>query len=305
MSATRRCDDGSALSSEEPPYQCVDVVPRARIGDGLVTLVLAANLARHGARVRVWHEALASLAAWFPALEFHWPLDAAAELESELVVHQREDSRAAFPRAARHLVVGSGASRRGPRLASYLAWSRAHLGLGESAELGLEPPRDVHPRRFPRRIALHPTSREARRNWPAEKFVALAARLAERGFEPHFVVAPGERVEWVREAGSDYPAHALPTLADLARFLCESRLFVGNDSGPGHLASAVGTPTLTLTPRARQARRWRPAWAPSELAAPWIPLPGASLSFSTWRWLLPVRRVEAATRRLLACTPPE
>ena len=49
---------------------------------------------------------------------------------------------------------------------------------------------------------------------------------------------------------------SIPELAELIR---GARMFIGNDSGPTHLAAAVGTPTLAVW-GSSDSRRWRP-WA--------------------------------------------
>ncbi len=84
---------------------------------------------------------------------------------------------------------------------------------------------------------IHPFSGSARKNWPLEKFRALAQRL-ER-------VMP---VKWC--SGEDDPplpgAVRIDDLYELACWLAKARLYIGNDSGITHLAAAVGTPVLAL-----------------------------------------------------------
>jgi hypothetical protein len=85
--------------------------------------------------------------------------------------------------------------------------------------------------------AIHPFSGNPGKNWPLEKYRAMARRL-ER-------VMP---VRWC--AGVDDPplenAVRIPDLYDLACWLAGARLYIGNDSGVTHLAAAVGTPVLAL-----------------------------------------------------------
>ena len=85
--------------------------------------------------------------------------------------------------------------------------------------------------------AIHPFSGSVRKNWPLEKFRALADKL-ER-------VMP---VKWC--AGEDDPALPgavrIDDLYELACWLAKARLYIGNDSGITHLAAAVGTPVLAL-----------------------------------------------------------
>jgi ADP-heptose:LPS heptosyltransferase len=84
---------------------------------------------------------------------------------------------------------------------------------------------------------IHPFSGSPRKNWPLEKYRALASKL-ER-------VMP---VRWC--AGPEDPplenAVHIDDLYDLACWLARARLYIGNDSGVTHLAAAVGTPVLAL-----------------------------------------------------------
>jgi len=99
--------------------------------------------------------------------------------------------------------------------------------------------------------AIHPGSGSEKKNWPAEKFAALARWLAdEQGMR--LLLVQGEADE--KAAGQFLPlvaprpvtiARGLK-LVELAGVLERCALFVGNDSGITHLAAAVGAPTLAL-----------------------------------------------------------
>ena len=84
---------------------------------------------------------------------------------------------------------------------------------------------------------IQPFSGSPRKNWPLERFRALA-----RGLERAM------RVEWCR--GPEDPelagAIAIEDLYQLACHLAQASLYVGNDSGITHLAAAVGTPVFAL-----------------------------------------------------------
>lgn len=84
---------------------------------------------------------------------------------------------------------------------------------------------------------IQPFSGSARKNWPLEKFRALARQL-ERTMP----------VYWCR--GPDDPPLAgaveIENLYELACWLARARLYIGNDSGVTHLAAAAGTPVLAL-----------------------------------------------------------
>lgn len=88
-----------------------------------------------------------------------------------------------------------------------------------------------------------------RKRWPAERFGALAARLAGSGYAP---VVVGTRAETPLAATIQAACPGALDLtgrtgiADLAGLAARSRLAVGNDTGPMHLAAAIGCPCLVL-----------------------------------------------------------
>jgi len=87
-------------------------------------------------------------------------------------------------------------------------------------------------------LVVHPGAGGVAKRWPAERFKALAHQL---GLPLAIVRGPADpRFEASDELWQDLP------LAELARRLKGSRLFVGNDSGITHLAAAVGAPTLAI-----------------------------------------------------------
>src|SRR4029077_17934778 len=50
-------------------------------------------------------------------------------------------------------------------------------------------------------------------------------------------------------------------LADLPALLARASLFLGNDSGPKHIAAGVGAPTIGVQPGRGVAREWGPTGA--------------------------------------------
>ncbi|MBI2900368.1 MAG: glycosyltransferase family 9 protein [Planctomycetes bacterium] len=102
-------------------------------------------------------------------------------------------------------------------------------------------------------VVLHPGTSEVGREkrWLPERFSALAERIgAGLGLRAVVTWGPGER-ELAAEVAAGGRGHAvlsMPTrsILDLAELIRRARLFVGCDSGPLHLASAVGTPSVGL-----------------------------------------------------------
>jgi len=92
---------------------------------------------------------------------------------------------------------------------------------------------------------LHPSAGEARRMWPVERFAEVAQRLAEK--HDIGIVWLGSRADRPLVAKAQAmltgPSAAFlgRSLDGVAALLERAVLFVGNDSGPMHLAGAVGT----------------------------------------------------------------
>ncbi len=86
------------------------------------------------------------------------------------------------------------------------------------------------------------------KRWSPERYSALADRLRERLDVPAVVTwGPGER-ELAEQVATGHGVLSMETrsLLDLAELIRRAALFVGCDSGPLHLASAVGTPCVGL-----------------------------------------------------------
>ena len=111
-----------------------------------------------------------------------------------------------------------------------------------------------------RPVALHPWTSNPAKSWPLEQFREIARGLRSKGKE---VLLLGEPEE------SETTFGTVPGMVDLCRriplrllpeVLRFCGLLISNDSGPVHVAAAVGTPTLVVAPRehAEQLQRWRP-----------------------------------------------
>lgn len=154
------------------------------------------------------------------------------------------------------------------------------------------------PRKHLERVVIHPTSSRPTRSWAKEKFVKIARWLKEEGYHPVFI--PGEeKADW---EGTGIEVQEFATLDSLARYLYESGYLVGNDSGPGHLASALGVPTVTLNRRPTLAKLWGPSFQRSVVITPysWIPnIRGVRLRDKYWKEWISVGMVQRGFKRLV------
>ena len=90
------------------------------------------------------------------------------------------------------------------------------------------------------RIVLLPAAGRPEKQWPVERFRELAARL---GGPALIAWGPGEE-ELAKQLGAEI---APPTnFRELAFLLKNARLVIGGDTGPLHLAAALGTPVIGL-----------------------------------------------------------
>ena len=102
-------------------------------------------------------------------------------------------------------------------------------------------------------MVVHPGTAEffPQKRWPAARHAALIDRLAtERGVRTVLSHGPGERdqVEAIAERmrGPVAIPDRVPTLRELAALLERADLVLGSDTGPLHLASVLGRPTVIL-----------------------------------------------------------
>jgi len=111
-------------------------------------------------------------------------------------------------------------------------------------------------------VTLAPGSVWPTKRWSPRGFATLARRFAERGFVVVLLGTTSER-ELCTRVRREARGHAVNLagrtgLADLAAILERATTHVGNDSGPGHLAAAVGTPVIAIFGPTDPAAGFRP-----------------------------------------------
>jgi ADP-heptose:LPS heptosyltransferase len=142
---------------------------------------------------------------------------------------------------------------------------------------------------------LHPGSGSPAKNWPYAKFADLASRLpSEIGLPAAIVVGPAESESLAPIGGRLLAAPPIISnlpLMTVAALISRASFYVGNDSGPTHLAAAVGCPTVAL-------------FGPSDPAV-WAPR-GPRVRVIRHEPLaeLPVRSVLTAVRELIESPTP-
>jgi heptosyltransferase-2 len=104
--------------------------------------------------------------------------------------------------------------------ADHWAAVAAAAGVGASEAPASRPPG--------RRVLIHTGAAQPTRRWPADRYQELARRIGSLGWSVEVV---------------DDSLVGVPALVDK---IASADRFVGNDSGPGHIAALLGVPTFTI-----------------------------------------------------------
>jgi ADP-heptose:LPS heptosyltransferase len=107
---------------------------------------------------------------------------------------------------------------------------------------------------------VHATAAARYKTWCTEGFLAAAERLARtHGLEPVFIGSAADDLAPYRQ----YRTAAGAPLGEVMSLISGASLFVGNDSGPAHVAAAFGVPVVVLFGRVEHRVTWAP-WKASE-----------------------------------------
>jgi ADP-heptose:LPS heptosyltransferase len=154
-----------------------------------------------------------------------------------------------------------------------------HLNLGLLRAIGLDAgaiefPIDDSPSEIAQSVrqaaegryaVLNPGAAWPNKRWPSARLATVAAALAERhGLRSVVIWGPGERdlAQEVVAAASGAAVLSPPTsIADLVALARGAAIMVSGDTGPTHIAAAVGTPLVGIYGPTRPERNgpWRAA----------------------------------------------
>ncbi len=95
---------------------------------------------------------------------------------------------------------------------------------------------------LPPYVVMHPFASAPDKAWPLERFVSVAARLQAQGLQPVILAGPSD------DAAPFAPFEVVKNapLRDVKNLMSGAALFIGNDSGPAHIAAAFGVPVVVL-----------------------------------------------------------
>lgn len=112
-------------------------------------------------------------------------------------------------------------------------------------------------------LVVHTGAGQPVRVWPLDRYRGLVERLRLLNYKVVVACDPDQQAWW--QAANEKEVATPRTVTELADLLQGAGAFIGNDSGPGHLAAMLGVPTFTLF--GPQLPEW---FAPLHPSAEWL-----------------------------------
>lgn len=170
--------------------------------------------------------------------------------------------RFGFPRLGSQMFLNHPLAHPGAEAHQYEYWRMLGLALGLELPLREKITLFSRPAAQERQILIHTGAAQPVRVWPLDNYRHLAGRLREKQFRVQIACDPNQRDWWLQNGEATV---ATPrNVTELIALVDQASGFIGNDSGPGHLAASAGVPTFTLF--GPQLPEW---FAPLHPAAQW------------------------------------
>ncbi|HEV7951697.1 MAG TPA: glycosyltransferase family 9 protein [Glaciihabitans sp.] len=115
-------------------------------------------------------------------------------------------------------------------------------------------------------IVVHPGASVPARTWPADRHAAVVDELERRGWRV-LVTGGAAEMDLTRTVAGQRGLNmgGCTDLPRLAALISRARVLVTGNTGPAHLAAAVGTPVVSLFSPVVPAVRWAPYGVPTVL----------------------------------------
>jgi heptosyltransferase III len=133
--------------------------------------------------------------------------------------------------------------------------------------------------------AIHAVAATPAKTWRADGFLVVAEELVRAGMEPVFLGGPADDLAPFRA----YRSLSGAPLAQVKTLLAGASVFVGNDSGPAHMAAAFGVPSVVIFGSSNPA-----IWGPWRTASEVVTAPGGIEQVEIAQVLAALDRVKAA-----------
>ena len=127
----------------------------------------------------------------------------------------------------------------------------------------LQRQKNINPKNL---IVIHPGASDPTKEWPAHRFAELMNRLQEKYGSQFVIIGAQNNQKIVAQILSQVKCPVLnltgkTTISQLVSLLKRCRLLISNDSGPVHVADALGIPVISIFTRNQPGinpERWQP-----------------------------------------------
>jgi heptosyltransferase III len=270
------------------------LIPAKTIGDALILMILANHLKNEGFEVTIMHDNILSLKNWFSDYIIKKYCEDFSEYDH--IIFQHDDKKSLYINELREKNKNKKfsvcyftykQSKHGPLkefdivldndrpIAQSLAIScQKFFNLDQSnLKTGIVIPKNLTHKKYKNRIIIHPSSSDKKKCWTKKKFIKLALRLKNLGYNVVISVATTERDNWIELKKFDIEIPVFNTLNDFASYLYESYYLIGNDSFAVHLASLLEIDHIVIAGNKKLLKIWQPGWRRSNLIFPssWVP----------------------------------
>jgi ADP-heptose:LPS heptosyltransferase len=268
---------------------------QARLWPGVEVIPFVAPWTAFQGKYRLWNWPLAEmfrLRKKIAVRHFDVGLSARWDPRDHFMLRaMRVQKRLGYPRTRSEIFLTNPLTKPAPREHRYEFWHR----LGQALQLDLSDRQSIV---IPRQktgnaVLIHTGAGQAIRVWPLERYRQLTQRLREKK-RPVIVACDPDQRDWWLNAGET--AVATPrSVNELLTLVDQAGVFIGNDSGPGHLAAFCGVPTFSLF--GPQLPEWFSPLHPDSICFEGKPCPYKPCSdycrFSTPRCLWDISEEEA------------
>ena len=225
------------------PY-AVDLQKRFWEGVSVVPFVAPWTAFKHKYRLWVWPWGeMFRLRNLLAAERFDFGLSARWDPRDHLLLQlARAKTRLGFPRLGSGMSLARRLTRPEPQAHRYENWRVMAQALGFAM-----PGREalLLPHLRPEgEILVHTGAGQPVRVWPLERYQKLVAQLRQENYRVQVACDPEQQGWWL--AAGEKNLETPRTVAELLVLADRAGAFIGNDSGPGHLAAFCGVPTFTL-----------------------------------------------------------
>ncbi|OPX29277.1 MAG: lipopolysaccharide heptosyltransferase II [Candidatus Omnitrophica bacterium 4484_171] len=114
-------------------------------------------------------------------------------------------------------------------------------------------------------VVIHPSASCASKRWPQDYFIKLIKFIKDNFKSKIIIISAKDQAQYadkiINESAGLIDMRGKLILSRLGALLREADIFISNDSGPVHIAAALGTPVISIfgrNDRGLSPKRWRP-----------------------------------------------